>query len=89
MNEKQKIALWAGLIVIQLMVLLPPVSRPHVFSGSVDTPPSRYILTVWSQSYGLIIRDYKNIKFSLLAGQLTITAAATAALIYTLREKQT
>lgn len=88
MNRKQEIILWVGLIVIQLMIVFPPVGRLQGDPENVDGPPVSSIVTVWTQSYGVITRDYKNIRFGLLAAQLIIVAAVTAAIVYTLREKE-
>jgi len=88
MNRKQEIVLWAGLIVIQLMLIFPPIGRLEVTSDSVDGPLGRSTVTGFTHSYGLITRDYKNIRFGLLAAQLVIAAAGTVVLIYTLREKE-
>jgi len=45
-------------------------------------------VTGWTQNYGVITRDYKNIRFGMLAAQLIIVAAATGGFIYTFREKE-
>jgi hypothetical protein len=88
MNRKQEMILWIGLIVIQLMIVFPPVVRLQGVSESVDGPPENSIATGWIQNYGVITRDYKNIRCGLLAVQVVIVAAVTGAFIYTLREKE-
>ncbi|MBW8040773.1 MAG: hypothetical protein FVQ85_12315 [Planctomycetes bacterium] len=88
MNRKQEIFLWIGLIIIQVMIVFPPVGRLQGDPGSVDGPPVSSIVTGWTQNYGVITRDYINIRFGLLAAQLIIVAAVTAAVVYTLREKE-
>jgi hypothetical protein len=88
MNRKQEMILWIGLIVIQLMIVFPPVVRLQGVSDSIDGPPASSIVTGWTQNYGVITRDYKNIRFVMLAAQLIIVAIATTALIYIFREKE-
>ena len=88
MNRKQEIVLWAGLIVIQLMLIFPPIGRLQVVSDGVEGAPESSTMTGWAHGYGIIIRDYKNIRFGMLAAQLVIAAAGTVVLIYTLREKE-
>lgn len=85
MNRKQEIILWVGLIVIQLMIVFPPVGRLQGDSESVGGPPERSIVTGWTQHYGVITRDYKNIRFVMLAAQLIIVAAVTGGFVYTFR----
>jgi len=80
--------LWIGLIVIQLMVVFPPVVRLQGVSEGVDGPPENSTVTGWTQNYGIITRDYKNIRFGMLAAQVVIVAIATTALIYILREEE-
>ncbi|HIJ51950.1 MAG TPA: hypothetical protein HPP66_02205 [Planctomycetes bacterium] len=89
MNRKQEIVLWAGLIVIQLMIIFPPIGRLQVVSEGVEGAPESSAVTGRAHGYGIIIRDYKNIRFGLLVVQLVIAAAGTVVLIYTLREKET
>jgi hypothetical protein len=88
MNRKQEIILWVGLIVIQLMIVFPPVGRSDVSSESTDGTLGRSTVTGWTQNYGVITRDYKNINFVMLAAQLLIVTAVTGGFIYTLREKE-
>ena len=88
MNRKQEMILWIGLIVIQLMVVFPPVVRLQRVSDSIDGPPESSTATGWTQNYGVITRDYKNIRFGMLAAQLIIVAVVTGGFIYTLREKE-
>ena len=88
MNRKQEMILWIGLIVIQLMVVFPPVVRLQGVSEGVDVPPESSTATGWTQNYGVITRDYKNIRCGMLAAQLIIVAAVIGAFIYTLREKE-
>jgi hypothetical protein len=85
MNRKQEIILWVGLIVIQLMIVFPPVGRSQGGANSVERPPDSSIVTGWTQHFGIITRDYKNIRFVMLAVQLIIVAAVTGGLIYTSR----
>ena len=77
--------LWIGLIVIQLMIVFPPVVRLQRVSDSIDDPPESSTVTGWTQNYGVITRDYKNIRFVVLAVQLIIVAAVTGGFIYTFR----
>ena len=88
MNRKQEMILWIGLIVIQLMIVFPPVVRSQGVSEGIDGPPESSIVTGWTQNYGVITRDYKNIRFVMLAAQLIIVAALIGAIVYTLREKE-
>ena len=88
MNRKQEMILWIGLIVIQLMIVFPPVVRLQGVSESVDGPPESSTATGWAPGYGVITRDYKNIRFGMLAAQVVIVAIATTALIYIFREKE-
>ncbi len=88
MNRKQEMILWIGLIVIQLMVVFPPVVRLQGVSESVDGPPESSTVTDWAPGYGIIVRDYKHIRFGMLAAQLIIVAAVTGAVVYTVREKE-
>ncbi len=85
MNRKQEIILWVGLIVIQLMIVFPPVGRLQGGAENVEDPPDRSIVTGWTQHYGVITRDYRNIRFVMLAAQLIIVAAVTGGFIYTFR----
>ena len=85
MNRKQEIILWVGLIVIQLMIVFPPVGRPDVFTESVDGTFGRSTVIGWIGNYGVITRDYKNIRFVMLAMQLIIVAAVTGGFVYTFR----
>ncbi len=85
MNRKQEIILWVGLIVIQLMIVFPPVVRLQGVSESIDGPPESSTATGWTQNYGIITRDYKNIRFGMLAAQLIIVAAVTGGFVYTYR----
>ncbi len=80
--------LWIGLIVIQLMIVFPPVVRLQGVSEGVDGAPESSTATGWTESYGVITRDYKNIRFGMLAAQLIIVAAVTGAFIYTFHEKE-
>lgn len=85
MNRKQEIILWVGLIVIQLMIVFPPVGRPDVFMESTDGSFGRSTVIGWIGNYGVITRDYKNINFVMLAVQLLVVAAVTGGFIYTFR----
>ncbi len=88
MNRKQEMILWIGLIVIQLMIVFPPVVRLQGVSEGIDGPPESSIVTGWTQNYGVISRDSQNIRCGLLPAQVVIVAIATTALVYTLREKE-
>jgi len=85
MNRKQEIILWIGLIVIQLMIVFPPVGRSDVSSESVDGTLGPSYVTGWTQNYGVITRDYKNIRFGMLTAQLLIISVVTGGFIYILR----
>ncbi len=85
MNRKQEMILWIGLIVIQLMIVFPPIVRLQGVSESIDGAPESTVVTGWTQNYGIITRDYKNIRFVMLAVQLIIVAAVTGGFIYTFR----
>jgi hypothetical protein len=85
MNRKQEIILWVGLIIIQLMIVFPPVGRLQGDSENIESQPDSTTVTGWTQSYGVITRDYKNINFIMLAAQLIIVAAITGVFIYTSR----
>ncbi len=88
MNRKQEMILWIGLIVIQLMIVFPPVVRLQGVLEGVDGPPESSIVTGWVPGYGIIVRDYKNIRFGMLAAQLIIVAAVTGTVVYILREEE-
>lgn len=88
MRREQEIALWAGLIVIQLMIIFPPVVPIEATSVGVDVQNNNFISTTWAPCYGIIVRDYKNIRVGVLAIQIVFVAAVTGVLIYTLREKE-
>ena len=88
MNRKQEIILWVGLIVIQLMIVFPPVGRLQGDSENIESQPDSTTVTGWTRSYGVITRDYKHIRFGMLAAQLIIVAAVTGAVVYTVREKE-
>lgn len=75
--------LWIGLIVIQLMIVFPPVRRLEQPSEGVEEPPEISVVTNLVPGYGIIVRDYKHIRFVMLAVQLIIVAAVTGAFIYT------
>ncbi|MHC4654521.1 MAG: hypothetical protein ACYS91_05810 [Planctomycetota bacterium] len=88
MNRKQEMILWIGLIVIQLMIVFPPVMLLEQAPEGVEEPPEISVVTNWVPGYGIIVRDYKHIRFGMLAAQLIIVAAVTGAVVYTLREKE-
>jgi len=88
MNRKQEIVIWAALIVIQLMIIFPPVRQLEQAPEGVEEPPDISIVTGWMPGYGIIVRDYKHIRYGMLALQLIIVAAAAAGLIFILREKE-
>ncbi|MHC4105303.1 MAG: hypothetical protein ACYSR9_10215 [Planctomycetota bacterium] len=77
--------LWIGLIVIQLMIVFPPIVRVQGVSESIDGAPESSTATGWAPVYGIITRDYKNIRFVLFAAQLIIVVAVTGGFIYTFR----
>ena len=85
MNRKQEIILWVGLIIIQLMIVFPPVGHLQSNSENIEGPPISFIVTDYAQHYGVITRDYKNINFIMLAVQLLIVAAASGGFIYAFR----
>ena len=85
MNRKQEIILWVGLIVIQLMIVFPPVGRLQGGADNVEDPPDSSVVTGWTRSYGVITRDYKNIRFVMLAVQLIIVAVVTGGFFYAYR----
>jgi hypothetical protein len=87
MTDKQKIAFWAGLIIIQLMIIFPPIGQPQATSENIDGSSNTSIISGWIENYGLIIRDYKNINFGLLAIQIGIVAIITGCFMYALRDK--
>jgi hypothetical protein len=87
MNRRQIVVLWAGLIVVQLMVILPPVGRRDVAVETVDGAVVDSTENGWTLTYGLITRDYASIRFGVLAIQLVLVAAVTGGLIYVLRDK--
>jgi len=88
MNRKQEMILWIGLIVIQLMIVFPPVMRLEQTPEGVEEPPEISVVTNWVPGYGIIVRDYKHIRFGILAAQLIIVAAITGGFIYTFRIKE-
>lgn len=88
MNRKQEMILWVGLIVIQLMIVFPPVMRLEQAPEGVEEPPEISVVTNWVSGYGIIVRDYKHIRFVMFAAQLIVVAAITGGFIYTLREKE-
>jgi hypothetical protein len=88
MNRKQEIFLWAGLIVVQLMIFFPPISRPHNSLEGAEVRNGDTTATFRIPGYGIIIRDHENIRFGLLAAQLIIVFAVTGGLIYKSREKE-
>jgi hypothetical protein len=85
MNRKQEIILWVGLIVIQLMIVFPPVGRLQGGAENIESQPDSSNVTGWTQHFGVITRDYKNIRFVMLAAQLIIVAAVTGGFVYTFR----
>ena len=89
MNQKQEIVIWAGLIVIQLMIIFPPVRQLEQAPEGVEEPPEISVATNWVPGYGIIVRDYKHIRYGMLAVQIIVVAAASASLIFILREQKT
>ncbi len=85
MNRKQEIFLWVGLIIIQLMIVFPPIGRLQGGSENIESQPDSSTVTGWIGNYGVITRDYKNIRFVMLAAQLIIVAAVIGVFIYTSR----
>ncbi len=88
MNRKQEIVIWAGLIIIQLMIIFPPVRRLEQAPEGVEEPPEISVVTGWVPGYGIIVRDYKHIRYGMLAVQIVIVAAISVILIPILREKE-
>jgi hypothetical protein len=88
MNRKQEIAIWGALIVIQLMIIFPPVRRLEQAPEGVEEPPEVSVVAGWAPGYGIIIRDYKHIRFGILAVQIVTVAVASTILIFILREKK-
>jgi hypothetical protein len=88
MNRKQEIVVWAGLIIIQLMIIFPPVRRLEQPPEDIEEPPEISIVTGWVPGYGIIVRDYKHIRYGILAVQVVVVAAVSVILIPILREKE-
>jgi hypothetical protein len=88
MNRKQEIVIWAGLIIVQLMIIFPPVRRIEQVPEGVEEPPEMSVVTGWVPGYGIIVRDYRHIRFGLLTVQIAVVAAASAGLIFSLCEKE-
>lgn len=88
MNRKQEIVIWAALIIIQLMIIFPPVRRLEQAPEGVEEAPEISVVTGWAPGYGIIVRDYKHIRFGMLAVQVVIVAAASAGLLFILREQE-
>jgi len=88
MNRKQEIVIWAALIVIQLMIIFPPVGRLEQAPEGVEEPPEMSVVTGWVPGYGIIVRDYKHIRYGMLAVQAVVVAAVSIILIPILREKE-
>jgi hypothetical protein len=88
MNRKQEILLWAAVIIIQMMIIFPPVRKLELPHGNVEEPPEMSVVTGWVPGYGIIVRDYKHIRFGMLALQAAVVAAVTAGLLFILREKE-
>jgi len=88
MNQKQEILLWFAVIVIQLMIIFPPVRRLELPPDGVEEPPEISVVTGWVPGYGIIVRDYKHIRYGMLAVQAVIVAAVAVVLLFILREKE-
>ena len=88
MNRKQEIVIWAGLIIIQMMIIFPPVRRLEQAPEGVEEPPEMSVVTRWVPGYGIIVRDYKHIRYGMLIVQAVIVAAVSVILIPILREKE-
>ena len=88
MNRKQEVVIWAGLIIIQMMIIFPPVRRLEQVPNGVEEPPDVSIVTGWAPGYGIIVRDYKHIRYGMLAIQVAIVAAISIIMIPLLREKE-
>jgi hypothetical protein len=88
MNRKQEIAIWGALIIIQLMIIFPPVRRLEQPPEGVEEPPEVSVVTDWAPGYGIIVRDYKHIRFGMLAAQIVIVATVSAVLIFILRREE-
>ena len=87
MNRKQEILLWFAVIVIQLMIIFPPVSQLEQVPEYVEEPPEISVVTGWVPGYGIIVRDYTHIRYGMLAVQVVIVSAAAAGFLFILREK--
>ena len=88
MNRKQEVVIWAGLIIIQLMIIFPPVRQLEQPTEGVEEPPEISVVTGWAPGYGIIVRDYNHIRYGVLAVQAAIVAAISIILIPILREKE-
>ena len=88
MNRKQEILLWAALIFIQIMIIFPPVRQKEQAPDSVEGTPEISAVTGRVPGYGIIVRDYKHIRYGMLAVQAVIVAAISIILIPLLREKE-
>jgi hypothetical protein len=88
MNRKQEILIWATLIIIQIMIIFPPVRRLEQAPEGVEEPPEISVVTGWVPDYGIIVRDYKHIWYVALAVQTGIVAAISLILVPFLREKE-
>ena len=86
-NRKQKIAAWGGVILIQFMILIPPISRTSVGADEPDTPISSTEVTGHRLEYGFIVEHYAHINYHLLAAQLAVVAAISGGLTYLWRDK--
>ncbi|NIO88212.1 MAG: hypothetical protein GTN68_47510, partial [Candidatus Aminicenantes bacterium] len=64
-----------------MMIIFPPVRRLELPREGVKEPPEMSIVTGWVPGYGIIVRDYKHIRFGMLALQAAVVAAVSAALI--------
>jgi hypothetical protein len=88
MNRKQEILLWAALIIIQIMIIFPPVRRIEQAPEGAEEPPEVSIVTGWVPGYGIIVRDYKHIRYGVLTVQIAVAVVLSAGLIFILREKE-
>lgn len=87
LNRKQKIAAWAGVILIQFMILLPPISRTELGPRDADLPIGSAEVTGHTVEYGFIVVHYARINYSLLAAQLAVVATVSGGLTYLFRDK--
>ena len=81
MNKKQMIALWIGLGVAILMILIVPIKTEPMFRRNTPTLEYRFITNLGD------ITDGGTVVAGLLFAQLVVLTAVTAGAIYTLKDK--